>query len=183
MARCQRISRVQPATCLEPSGAATVLQASAMGEVRMLRLLTLCAGLALVSPVAATSDGAVDARMNAYFETWADNASVTQAKVAQFYAERVDYYGHVMSRAGVLQAKLAIVRQWPIRRYRVVPGSVVRACAARFCTIDVVLNWEVANTAGRSGSVGATTVSLRLVMQDGAYKIAAESGVPLARTR
>lgn len=151
----------------------------------MVRLLISSVCLALLAPAAAMSESmskaTVDARMNAYFATWSDNRRLNEAEVARFYTDRVDYYGRLLDRAGVLRAKLSVARQWPRRVYRVAPGSVRRACGRASCSIEVVLDWRVANAAGGSGSAGSTSVSLTLVEQDGAYKIAAENGRTLAR--
>ena len=82
----------------------------------------------------------------------------------------------------VYRDKLNYIRRWPNRRYEVVPGSVSKTCAPaeETCRITAILSWEKAGPSARQGSKGANTIALTLVREDGALKIARESGTPVA---
>ena len=125
-----------------------------------------------------------DRRMDSYFSIWADNARVTPEAVDRLYASRVIYYGKPMTPGQVYRDKLNYIRQWPDRIYRVVPGSVSRSCTPGqdSCRITAILSWQKADRSGRRGSKGANTITLTLVREDGALKIARESGTPVARS-
>lgn len=150
-----------------------------------MRLLASVVALAMLTgSVLAASNEIADAKINTFLRTWEDNATVTQAKVDELYAHRVNYYGRLMSREQVLEAKRTIVQKYPYRRYRVVPGTVTRHCSPGSCTIDAVMRWTVVGANGGTPASGATTVSLSIAPEEnGTYKITAENGVPLARSR
>ena len=143
---------------------------------RTLAILVGCLGLA--TPVLAASP---DAKMDSYFSIWADNSRVTPEAVRELYASRVIYYGKAMTPAQVYRDKLNYIRRWPDRRYRVVPGSVSKSCSPgqERCRISAILSWDKADASGR-GSKGANTITLNLVREDGALKIARETGNPVA---
>jgi hypothetical protein len=139
---------------------------------------------AMIQDVRAASTPEIDARTNAYFAIWANDATVTPQAVEKFYATRVDYYGQSLSREEVYRNKLYLIGLWPHRTYRVEPGSVLTSCDAgkSRCQITAVLDYQSVNPARLIGTQGATTVSLSLVRQDGLLKIERESGVPLKRS-
>lgn len=144
---------------------------------RRLAILVGCLGLA--GPAWSAPS---DLRMDRYFSIWADNARVTPEAVEAIYASHVVYYGKPMTPEQVYRDKLNYIRQWPDRRYGVVPGSVSKTCSpvAETCRITAILSWERAGRSGRHGSKGSNTITLTLVRQDGVLKIARESGTPIA---
>ena len=146
---------------------------------------TILASLAcLLSLTGAASAADPDGQMDRYFSIWADNARVTPAAVDRLYADRVVYYGKSMTSAEVYRDKRNFIRQWPDRRYSVVPGSVSKTCdeGQAACRIYAILKWQKADPSTHRGSQGANTITLTLVRQDGTLKIARESGTPVARS-
>ena len=146
---------------------------------------TVLASIACILCLTATAPAAEsDSQMDRYFSIWADDARVTPAAVDRLYADRVVYYGKSMTSAEVYRDKRNYIRQWPNRHYSVVPGSVSKTCdrAQLACKIYAILEWQKADPSTRRGSKGANTISLTLVRQDGALKIARESGSPIARS-
>ena len=129
----------------------------------------------------AVLSSALDDSVDLYLTVWADNARVTPAAVAHFYARGVDYYGKAMSNGAVYRDKIAYVEQWPVRRYDVVPGSVSQTCDAGLmhCHVTAILRWSKANAARTRSSQGANTMTLDLVREAGGLKIAKESGTPV----
>lgn len=151
----------------------------------MLRSLTAAALFSLASACAwGASSSAEDAYWDSYFSVWANDATATPQAVEKFYANRVNYYGHEMTRVQVYQDKLYLIRRWPIRSYHVVPGSVGVACSDdhNSCQVTVVMDFRSENPALGVGVRGETTVSLSLIRQDGQMKIEREYGVPLLRS-
>ena len=150
----------------------------------MLRSLAAAALSLGASCAWGASSPATDAQWERYFAVWAKDGTATPQVVEEFYASRVNYYGHEMTPAEVYQDKLHLIRLWPIRTYHVAPGTVVTRCSEdnNRCDTTLVLDWQSANPAHRIGAQGATTVSLALTRQGGQMKIERESGVPLVRS-
>ncbi len=125
-----------------------------------------------------------DTAMDRYFSIWANNARITPETVDRLYAGRVVYYGKSMTSAQVFRDKQAYIRQWPQRRYAVIPGSVSKTCDAgrSRCQVSAILSWEKAGRGGARGERGANTIRLTLVREGGALKIARESGTPVVRS-
>jgi hypothetical protein len=130
------------------------------------------------------SSPATDAQWEGYFDVWAKDGTATLQAVEEFYASRVNYYGHEMTPAEVYQDKSHLIRLWPIRNYHVAPGTVVTKCSEdnNRCAVTLVMDWMSANPALRIGTQGATTVSLLLTRQGGQMKIERESGIPLMQS-
>jgi hypothetical protein len=120
-----------------------------------------------------------DAMLSDYFAIWDNNRNVTPETVARLYARRIVYYGHQMSQSELLADKLAFVRRWPNRRYRIEPGSASRSCNATLttCELTAVLVWT--NESAYGSRAGRSRIRLTLVREDGALKIARESAVTL----
>lgn len=150
----------------------------------MRRLLVSVACCMCAISANAISSRDTDARMDAYFAIWSNNASVTREAVDALYARQVDYYGRSMSRANVYHNKQYLIRLWPDREYRVEPGSVSKTCdaAADRCQVTAILDWKAANSVRAVGTQGATTLVLGLSRENGVLKIDRESGVPVARS-
>ena len=90
----------------------------------MLRSLAAAALSLGVACAWGASSPATDAQWEGYFNVWAKDQTATPQAVQQFYANRVNYYGHEMTPAEVYQDKLHLIRLWPMRRYQVAPGTV-----------------------------------------------------------
>lgn len=148
-----------------------------------MRTASAALAICVASATASASDVAgTEARMNSYFRLWETNSGISRANVQNVYAHRVDYYGNGMSQEGVYQAKQSLARQWPNRKYSVVPGTITKSCQGDRCRVDLVLSWKVSDAGSRRGTTGATTVSLVFVREDGELKIARETGTPVARS-
>lgn len=144
-------------------------------------VLLLATGCALAGAAEAVPAGP-DAHMDAYLATWSQNSRMTEAVVRRLYARRVEYYGRAMSVDAVYRDKLAFTRQWPVRRYQVVPGSVTNDCrpGRLTCHIEALFSWTRQARSGRSQS-GTNSVRLGLAWEGGTLKIVRESGEPIGR--
>ena len=79
-----------------------------------------------------------------YLAIWSSEKSFDATTVGRFYAPRVVYYGKNFSRAQVLGDKEAYARQWPVRLYREVPGSLAARCdaAKTLCKVSADMTWH-----------------------------------------
>ena len=141
--------------------------------------------LSLASACAwAASTPTTDAQWQSYLSVWANDGTASPEAVERFYASRVNYYGREMTPGEVYRDKSYLIRQWPARTYRVVPGSVATSCSAdkNSCEVTLVMDYRSANPVEGIGVEGETTVSLELIKQDGRMKIDRENGVSLMRS-
>lgn len=141
----------------------------------------ILAGCLAASGARASSSPGQDAKLDSYFAIWADNGQVTQETVDHLYAPRVVYYGQMMTREQVFRDKLAFIRRWPDRHYRIAPGSASKSCTTRedACTLTATLLWDARGPRGRRS--GQSRIRLELERQDGSLTIARESGTALRR--
>lgn len=144
----------------------------------------LFAALVLVatsSSAVCAQDNRVGVEMNRFLDRWSQGAGIRAADVDELYAPQVHYYGHQLSRSGILREKRSIARKWPDRRYEIVPGSTSYRCTAdrSRCHVTGVLRWTVRH--GGHGGSGASSLTLDMVRAGAAYQIVAESGSVLAR--
>ena len=147
-----------------------------------MRGLMMALALGLVATQAtADSTPRQDALVDRYFSIWDQDSNVTLANVEKLYASRITYYGQPMTPESLYRDKRAFIRRWPERRYSVEPGSAARVCDAgeSRCRLTAILDWR---TSGESGTrAGRSRVTLTLVEEDGALKIAREGAVTLGR--
>jgi hypothetical protein len=150
----------------------------------MLRSLAAAALLFEAACAWGASPPATDAQWESYFALWAKDETATPHAVEEYYATRVNYYGHEMTPAEVYRDKLHLTQLWPIRNYHVAPGTVVTKCSqdGNTCAVTLVMDYLSGNPALGIGVQGATTVSLMLTRQGGMMKIERETGVPLLRS-
>jgi len=114
--------------------------------------------------------------IQSYLSMWSSNGHFDASSVARFYAPRVVYYGKTFSREQVLADKEAYIRQWPIRQYSEVPGSLVARCnpGRTICKIKVVMQWHRVS-ASRRVSTGSARLEFDFVPVEGRRKIAREA--------
>jgi hypothetical protein len=134
---------------------------------------------------AASSSGAVSQealnsamaqrRLEAYVNTWSANEDINASSVDHYYANRVVYYGKLMSRRQVLRDKLNYIAVWPERRYRIVPGTVSADCDRQraLCRVSGIMAWDRHSATGRS-SIGRARLTL-ILSRDSGGKIVRES--------
>jgi hypothetical protein len=114
-------------------------------------------------------------RLEAYVNTWSSNQDINASSVDHYYADRVIYYGKLMSRRQVLRDKLNYIAVWPERRYRIVPGTVVADCdrPRALCRVSGIMAWDRHSTTGRS-SMGRARLTL-ILSRDSGGKIVREA--------
>ena len=114
-------------------------------------------------------------RLEAYVNTWSANADINPSSVDHYYANRVIYYGKLMSRQEVLRDKLNYIAVWPERHYGIVPGTVSADCNRQrtACRVSGIMAWDRRSTTGRS-SIGRARLTL-VLSRDSGGKIVRES--------
>lgn len=118
-------------------------------------------------------------QVDRYVRVWSTNEGVNRDSMREFYADRVVYYGHSMSREQVLADKLRYIAHWPQREYRMVPGTVSATCdeAHEVCRAVGVMRWSRMSNTGRRVS-GESRMSFTLTRSSGG-KIVRESAITL----
>lgn len=148
--------------------------------------LSLAIALSM-TPVAASAQLGSDATkadaersIASYLSLWANNGSVDAAAVRRFYAPQVTYYGHAMTRDGVLADKLAFIHRWPVRHYREVPDTLVARCNTdrSRCRVAVTMAWTRTGRAGRRAA-GTSRIAFTFVPAEGSRKIGMETAKAL----
>lgn len=151
------------------------------------RVVTMGAIVMLASTMGATAqlaDGGSKAdaerAVQNYLALWSSKGNFDAAVVNRFYAPRVVYYGKAFTRAQVLADKRVYARQWPVRAYHEVPGSLTAHCNGNrsVCQVRVQMAWR---RVGRDDTVstGRARMLFEFVPADGSRKIARESAVIL----
>jgi len=91
-----------------------------------------------------------------YFANWSFNSS-PQA-LADMYWDSATYYGKLSSKQDILLDKQKFIERWPVRTYKIRPGTTAVKCIGERvteCSVTGVVDWEVSNQAKRS--IGATS--------------------------
>ncbi|WP_137113152.1 hypothetical protein [Rhodobacter sp. SY28-1] len=102
-------------------------------------------------------------------------------RLATYYAPFVDFYGNPFTHAEVMTEKEDFASRWPVRSYRVEPGSFKVKCSSEGCVVDAVIAWLAASPARGAKASGRSTWSLWLTDIDGSLKIVRENGATLER--
>ena len=116
-------------------------------------------------------------------EDYLGNAREGHENFGDLFADRVDYYGKPGTlRARVLADKAAFYRRWPMRRYEIIPGSLLpRPGPDDSVELTFRYTYEVSNGARSARGIGETTLGL-ILGEDGRYRIVKETGGVVRRT-
>lgn len=131
-----------------------------------------------MSPIAEEAAVALLASING---DWSLKNEQALPRISDYYASGVDFYGNFLSHAEVMLEKETFARRWPIRDYRVEPGSVYVACTSQGCVVDSVITWAAASPERAAKASGRSTWTLTLVSTDKGLKITGENGETLKR--
>ncbi len=128
------------------------------------------------SPDTGGTKAQAEQAIRAYLAQWSSDGHFDAGAVARFYAPLVVYYGKTFSREQVLRDKQSYVRQWPIRHYAEVPGSLSASCdpSRTICRVSVLMRWRRVSIARRV-STGQARMAFDFVPVEGSRKIARES--------
>ena len=127
----------------------------------------LCACLALSSSQALALSEAEMQRRTAtiaerYLAIWSSNDGGAVAGVPYMYGPTVQFYGRPYTQAQLVDEKRAAVRQWPLRRYTIRPGTLHVICnvAQVKCAVRSVIDFVVANPARGTRKAGSARFDL-----------------------
>jgi len=81
----------------------------------------------------------------------------------------------------VMVDKKTFASRWPIRDYKVEPGSVRVNCTSQGCVVNSLIAWTAASPERGAKASGRSTLTLLLVNSADGLKIAAESGKTIKR--
>lgn len=140
--------------------------------MRELFAATLLAGL-----VGAASEGAAEIGPSAremgertaafaqrYLQNWSSNDESAVGNVPLVYGPMTRFYGRPYSQADLTAEKRRAVRLWPVRDYRIRPGSLAVTCdmARAVCAARSVIVYRVAHPAGGRSARGAARFDLEI---------------------
>jgi hypothetical protein len=99
------------------------------------------------------------------------------------YESQVLHYGKSKTRKEVAADYAQFVARWPVRKYALRPNSTVISCAddQPKCTIDAVIDWEVASAGRNAKSNGVSSWRLVLNKNEGRFTIAEIDGKVIER--
>lgn len=103
-----------------------------------------------------------------YVQLWSRDEAVNARSVGRYYAPVATYYGRRMSRAQILADKLAYIRAYPRRDYRIEPGTIGVACnaARKVCRTSGLLTVRLEDRRGRA-TMQRSRLRLIMISQDG----------------
>lgn len=126
----------------------------------------LCASLALSSSQALALSGAEMQRRTAtiaerYLAIWSSNGGAV-AGVPYMYGPTVEFYGRPYTQGQLVNEKRAAIRQWPLRRYAIRPGTLRVICNVpqSKCAARSVIDFAVANPARGTRKTGSARFDL-----------------------
>ena len=148
-------------------------------------LLSLFANPAFAQTAQSAGGGPAAERLfQGYLALWSKDADINAAAIARFYAPSVSYYGRHFDRDQLLAEKRAFIRNWPVRRYEEVPGSMVARCepGRMVCHTLVDVRWQRISRHGRTDA-GTSKMAFTFAMIGKDLKITKESARRSARAR
>lgn len=127
----------------------------------------LCACLVLGSSPALALSGAEMQRRTAaiaerYLAVWSSNDGGAVAGVPYMYGPTVQFYGRPYTQGQLVNEKRAAIRQWPLRRYVIRPGTLHVICNVpqSKCAARSIIDFEVANPARGTRKAGSARFDL-----------------------
>lgn len=90
---------------------------------------------------------------------WSRPNGEAMAFVRDAYAERVSYFGKLVSRATVLKEKETFTRRWPIRAYSIRPGSEIVQCGT-ICRVEAIMDWHARSEERGKTASGIATIEI-----------------------
>jgi hypothetical protein len=105
------------------------------------------------------------------------------------YADEVNLYGRLISRAEVLAEKRLFTEQWPERSFRIQPNSMNAVCGNDYyspgleCIVTGTMDWQTRNPARNATAGGLAGFTYTLGASGGTFLIRGEQGSVLRGPR
>ncbi|MEO9525776.1 caspase family protein [Roseibium sp.] len=96
-----------------------------------------------------------------YNENWSLPNNLALGTIKELYADRVNYYGKLVSRNHIFLEKKRFAERWPDRIYAVRWESIQVTCNG-YCEIEGIVDWYARSLPRGAHSSGAATVQLTL---------------------
>jgi hypothetical protein len=100
--------------------------------------------------------------MLAYNAYWSQSGTNVEDLVG-YYADMIWFFGTMVSREAVMDAKRKFATRWPVRHYVINPGSLFVQCDGGSCTVTGVVNWDCTSPERGAHSVGISNFAVRIV--------------------
>lgn len=112
---------------------------------------------------------------------WSLPNSAILPRLPHYFADEVLYYGQRRTRAQVIAEKTAVAARWPIRDYRIEPGSLSSICGAQECRISAVIVWDARAPDRNASASGRSSCDVTVRLLGGSPVVVEESGRTLRR--
>jgi hypothetical protein len=160
------------------TSALTRLIPTALPDIGTSRLTTEAP--VLPTPIASLEDAAI-ALLVSINSDWSLPNDQAILRISDYYGGTVNFYGNGIPHAKVMAEKWTFAQRWPVRNYRVEPGSVQIDCTSEGCAVSSVISWAAASPERGASASGRSTWNLVLVKLGEKLVITGESGKTLSR--
>ncbi len=113
-----------------------------------------------------------------YLAVWSSHNADALGSTPRFYGSRVRFYGKDISVQALAEEKKRFVQHWPVRHYRVRPGTTSSRCdsATNTCKVIALMEYRVENLARGRQAKGTAGLELEIGFASGAPRIVEEGG-------
>jgi S1-C subfamily serine protease len=113
---------------------------------------------------------------------WSRPNSEALSGLDALYEDEVMYFGKLTKKDAVIKEKQPFARKFPDREYR--PREPISiSCSDRVCAVHGVVDYRSVDPVAKTVSSGAATFEYRLVSSGATFRISAENGEVISRTR
>jgi hypothetical protein len=104
---------------------------------------------ALKEEPSASRQQEAQALLSQYLAAWSSHNADALGSTPRFYGSRVRFYGKDISAQALAEEKKRFVQHWPVRHYRVRPGTTSSRCdsATNTCKVIALMEYRVENPA------------------------------------
>jgi hypothetical protein len=115
----------------------------------------------LVSPPSSTAEQQANRLVQAHYAYWSQGGTNVES-LAQYYADKVSFYGTIISRERVMNEKRNFSIRWPVRHYTI--NSTYAQCDVDgTCSVTGVVAWDCTSQERDEHSAGSANFAVRLV--------------------
>ncbi|MCC5984450.1 MAG: hypothetical protein JJU42_08810 [Rhodobacteraceae bacterium] len=112
---------------------------------------------------------------------WSRPNDVALSRIAEDYADAVDFYGGPHSHAEVMADKRAFARRWPVRDYELDLSTARADCDAARCVVTGEILWDARSPERGAVSRGRSIIEVTLARAADGFRITAEGGRVIER--
>jgi hypothetical protein len=118
-----------------------------------------------------------------YMQAWNGGNAVAMTYFDADYADQVDFYGKLTSRAALMDAKRKYAERWPVRKLTLRQGTLSVACdhPTSICVVSGLADWDYSSPQRGARSTGVQQFTLKVSVQPDDTKIVGEYGSVITR--